>query len=246
MASADNKIQVNPGRCCGSVSKRRLQKSQPRSNCSSSHVLGKSLALQKSHFTQGTQLLQPGKDENSSWAAPRGKACLVPFARKGMDYSHLSQPKNKASIINRAEKAMSDSMPNSSWGQAATTLCEPRLVPWPEAAVCTGTGRTATSATAPLHQRPAFKCTHPASEIQSWTALRMKDTSAQGHVSSWWGFTAGTRVTTPSLCPRDRRLPSVTGRQWPSSTCWGVGWGGVTSSPKTFCLFCLVFHVMEL
>lgn len=130
-------------------------------------MLGKSLALQKFHFSQATQLLQPGKEENHSWAAPWGKVCRVPFARKGMDYSHLSQPKNSVSIINRAEKAMSDSTPNSSWGQAATTLCEPRLVPWPEAAVCTGTGRTATSATAPLHHQPAFKCTHPASKIQS-------------------------------------------------------------------------------
>lgn len=48
----------------------------------------------------------------------------------------------------------------------------------------------------------------------------------------------------------DRRLPSVTGRQRQSSACFVAqtphGMMGLTSSPKTFGFFSLVFRVMEL
>jgi len=49
-----------------------LEKRQTRRNCSLSHTLGECLALEKAHFTQGTQVIQPGK---------RGK--LVQSSSKG-------------------------------------------------------------------------------------------------------------------------------------------------------------------
>lgn len=105
-------------------------------------------------------------------------------------------------------------MKNHSWGQAATTLCQPRLAPCKDAARCAqGQEWQPHRGWRHFTSFQSLKCTHPTSKVPSWTTQRMTDTYAQGHVSSRWYFTADTRMSIPSLHPSDRRLPSVMGRQ---------------------------------